>query len=368
MMKKVLKCIYFFGGYDYKVVDKINTVSGHYGIKYMIPGLSLLIIFLTAGYGGWHFSESLIDSNQILMRIIGTLLFALFVFYIDFLILNSGRSVGIIISRVMLSLCLGSIVAILTTLSFFKSDIVAESIRYKAELISPIDIEYQRKNFVIDSTMNSWDNRIRAMRDSAIVEAQGGSKSGKAGFGRIHQEMRDNIRVDSLEFVKRKKELSEQKERLSTERENTISKIENSVSDKGFISQVNSLWRLMKEGVVSLYTIIFLIALIISDMIPVLAKISKDYSKEDDPYKKYIANISGLINIKSENYEIDYTNIELIREKNENEFNRFNEQIIQYMNYLYASERYKELIDYYRSKGLPAEIINKISEKIDTIK
>ena len=366
-MTETSKLIYKLGGYDYKIIEKINPITTHFGMRYLIPGLSLLIIFLTAGFGGWHFTATLINNeepNYEFKHFLGTLFFAFFVFFIDYIILNSGKNKLILIARVILSFGLGSIVAILTTLSFFSNDIRAENDSQKNLRLNPIDSIYDAQKAAKDSSITKSQNRITALRDSAIAERQGRTKSGKAGPGGNWEEIHKNITLDSIQVEQTKLTLSADKAEIEKDRKREKDKIEKEFSSKDFISQVKSLWRLMKETIVSIYTFIFLVALIICDLIPLLAKVSKDYSDDYDPYKEYINSLREKVKVKEDDIELDYRDIELIKTQNDFELSKFNEDALKKMNSLFALEKYQELIEYFKTKNIPQEAIGKIFDKL----
>jgi hypothetical protein len=357
------KFIYRLGGYDYKIIEKINTVTTHFGMKYFIPGFSLLIVFLTAGYGGWHFTATLIDKqgqNFELIHLLGTLFFATFIFMIDYLILNAGTNRLILYARVILSFGLGSIVAILTTLAFFSADIIAENEHQKNLSITPINNLYDSKIAVIDSEQIKLDNRLTGLRDTAIAERQGRTKSGVAGAGPIWEEIHTNIILDSLKLIEYKATQQKKKELIEKDRKRELDKVEREFASDDFIAQINSLWRLMKEKIVSIYASIFLVSLIICDLIPLLAKIGKDYSNDYDPYKEYLSQIQDKLKFDVEEITIDITDIRQIKARNDAILSRFNEDTLIDINTLYALEKYNDLLKYFKDKKLPEATIQRM--------
>lgn len=362
-MNAVSKLIYTLGGYDYRVIEKINPVTTHFALRYFVPGFSLLIVLLTAGYGGWHFTSTLLNTsapNYNLYHILATSVFAFFIFTVDYLILNSGKNLLILIARVILSLGLGSVIAILTTLSFFTDDIAAENQSQKNQLLNPIDSLCDAQISNIKGEITGYEKRIDALRDSAIAERQGRTKSGVPGPGGIWEEIHGNIIRDSTRLEERTANLRLEEQEIEDKRKRDKEKVEREFSSNNFISQVRSLWRLMKENIVSFYTIIFILSVLICDLIPLLAKIGKDYSKEFDPYMEYITSLKERIKIVDKDIPIDFTDIDYLRKKNDKELWQFHEDALMQINSLYALEKYNELLTHFKNKGIPEEVVKKI--------
>lgn len=360
--------IYRLGGYDYKIIEKIAPLTTHYSIKYSIPGISLLIVFFTAGFGGWHFTATMMDTRSTfypLWHILATFSFASFIFFIDYLILNSGNSRVVFIARIILSLGLGSIVAILTTLAFFSDEITAELTTRNNDRIRVVEQRYSSQLQGYESKIRALEDSMRVNRDLSVKEIQGRTASRTPGAGPAFRQIRQNLRDDSVQLAGLNADLRNKKTVLEDERKVEVDRIRNEYAND-FLAQSKSLWRLMGNGIVAIYSVIFLITLIVCDLIPLIAKVMKEYSKDKDPYKKIVGEMDDALENSKSKIEYMYSNGAYLELEGNYRYKQFREKAITELKILQALEKFQLLKEDFASSGIPEKVFDRTYNKLES--
>ncbi len=107
--------VYKIGGYDPQIIK-----AGQLGSKHILPGLSLLIVFITSSYGGWHLADTISSGWYRLPYTFG---FVSIIILVDYLLLQGEKSHWSASMRVILSITLGFVISLLTILTITESDL-----------------------------------------------------------------------------------------------------------------------------------------------------------------------------------------------------------------------------------------------------
>lgn len=377
-MTEFWKLIYKLGGYNPKIVR-----AGHLGSKYLLPGLSLLIVFITSSYGGWHLADTITVDWY---RYAFTVGFVSLILLIDYLLLQGEKSKWAFGTRVLLSFSLGSIITILSILQIFKSDITANNITNiytdtKNETKQRTDeIKYWKS--IISDSIPKYDNLSTKAHKGDYVTDDGKKIPRCSGVELEQSYCRTFARKrDNFQNI-----YDENKDKITNE-ESYIKGKQEEVKDRNpnaIIGQIQNLWQLIVTNklVMGVWVSLIFIALMALDLTPILIKFStKDKLDTDYEAKKIeLQNEKGAdgnplwYNAAKEKYFVkskkQKTKIDLsaIKQKNDFELAKFNEEALKEMNSLYALEKYEELLKYFKDRKVPEDAIKKIFDLLHKMK
>lgn len=368
-MTEFWKLIYKLGGYNPKIVR-----AGHLGSKYLLPGLSLLIVLVTSSYGGWHLADTITIDWY---RYPFTIGFVSLILLVDYLLLQGEKSKWTFIMRVIVSSSMGFIISLLTTLQIFHSDIIANNNdninkQTKTETVGRTDeIKYWKS--LINDSIPKYDNLSTKAHKGDYVTEDGkkipacGVKELEQSYCRTFARKRDNFQ----------KVYDENKDKIVSE-DSYIKGKQEEVIDRnpnGIVGQIENLWQLMMDRTVVLVgVVLFFIFLMVIDLMPISVKYGiKDKLDADYEAKKIelqsetdtdgnpswynAAKERYFVKSKKQKTKID---LETIKQKNDFDLAKFNEEALKEMNSLYALEKYNELLEYFKDKQMPEDAIKKI--------
>jgi hypothetical protein len=293
-MKKLLLSI---GGYKIKFYKAANLSP-----KYLLPGISLVLVLITSTWGGYHLSEI----TKISFVSIG---FVAFILLLDFSILHintkkrvpldspqqeNKRSVGwyvAIFTRLLVAIAAGSFISILTVLAIYKVEI-------ESKLATNFDTELQMETMQYDKQINVADSLTRVYekqeaenrRLAGRERYQGNREIGSpAGCGPEYTRYIMTAQQDSINsMIQKAKRDSLILNRASYE-ETAKAKIEEKQA-KGLNGRITNLFAMAKEQPVTWFPIIAIfIILLCADMMPLITKIGKD--ELDEEYAKTVKNL-----------------------------------------------------------------------------
>lgn len=377
-MTEFLKIIYKLGGYNPKIIK-----AGHLGSRYLLPGLSLLIIFVTSSYGGWHLADTITSGWY---RYLFTIGFISLILLVDYLLLQGEKSRWSFATRVLLSFSLGSIITILSILQIFENDITANNIvninnETNNETKQRTDeIKYWKS--LINDSIPKYDNLSTKAHKGDYVTDDGkkipacGIKELDQSYCRTFARKRDNfqnIYDENRDKIVNEESYIKGKEKEVKER-----------NPNAIIGQIENLWELIEKNklIMGVWVCLIFIALMALDLTPIMIKFStKDKLDADYEAKKTelqtekdvngnvlwynAAKEKYFLKSKKQKTKID---LEAIRQKNEFELAKFNEESLKEMNSLYALEKYDELLAYFKDKKVPEHAIKKIFDLLHGMK
>lgn len=370
------KLLYKVGGYDPEIVK-----AGQLGSKYLLPGLSLFIVFITSSYGGWHLAETITTGWYRFPFIVG---FVCLIILVDYLLLQGEKSNWTASMRVILSITMGFIISLLTTLIIFKSDITANNNKNISNQTSTEtavrikEIAYWKS--LLSDSITKYDNLSTKAHKGDFMTDDGkkipacGGKELEQSYCRTFARKRDNYQNI----------YNENKDKIANE-ENYIREKKEEVLEKtpdGIVGQIENLWQLMTdEKVVLIGVVLFFIFLMVIDLMPISVKygikekLDNDYeAKKKDLQDEKDSNGNPLwFNAAKENYfvdsqkqlrKIDEKKLALLKAKNDFDTSKFNEEALKEINSLYALEKYQELYEYFKEKGVPENVVAKMFDKL----
>jgi uncharacterized membrane protein len=362
-MNVLSKLVYTLGGYDYRIIEKIKPITNHYHIKYIVPGYSLLLIFLITPFGGWHLTGSILDpSVPWFVHAAVTFIFSLVIFSVDFMLMQAGKT-GMNWLRYLLAVSLGTLISILTTLAFFQKTITAnlkmEQNQKIAQLDSVINIRLKDK----ETELLIARKKVEDRKDSLDNEAKGRSASGKPGEGPAYRSIKQNYIRDSLTVLKLEGELVNVKTEVETQRNLNRKDIASEYSDD-ILVQLKHLVKIARSSWMIIgFAILFIGCFIAVDLIALTTKGMKDNPGPNDPYKTYIDSL--IIETTQNVQKIDFVDIEAYQKMRQNEAKKFNEDMLHLANVLYSCQQHIALSNYFEGKEVPKEIIDAAKKYIE---
>ncbi|MDR1583074.1 MAG: DUF4407 domain-containing protein [Prevotellaceae bacterium] len=281
------RTLYKIGGYDPKIVK-----AGRLGSKFMLPGLSLLIVLITSSYGGYHLADTITSGWY---RILFTAGFVSLILLVDYLLLHGEKSLVTGGMRVLLSITMGFIISLLTCLVAFESDISA---KYNTNITSDVELKTatRKKDIAywktLPDSISKYNNlSVKAHKGDYVTEH--GEPIGKC---KDFDQSKCPEGTYCRDFKNRAdyfKNIYEDNKRLINDKsyEDDAQKEAESRNSKGIIGQIENLWNLMmNEKVVLVGVILFFVFLMVIDLMPISVKFGiKD--KLDAEYKTFIDNM-----------------------------------------------------------------------------
>ena len=276
--------LYKIGGYDPKIVK-----AGRLGAKFLLPGLSLMIVLITSTYGGYHLADTITEGWQ---RIPFTLGFVSLVLLVDYLLLQGEKSKWTALMRVILSITMGFIISLLTCLVAFENDISAKNFRdidadVKTETKTrKDDIAYWK---TLPDSITKYSNlAVKAHKGDYVTEQ--GERVGKCKDIDPSNCPRGTYCKDFQDKSAYFKEIYDSNKSLindTTDISIAQQKAKAKNSD-GIIEQIKDLWALMMdETVVLVGVILFFIFLMVIDLMPISVKFGiKDTL--DNKYEEFL--------------------------------------------------------------------------------
>jgi energy-coupling factor transporter transmembrane protein EcfT len=276
--------IYKISGYDPNMVR-----AGQLGAKFLLPGLSLVIVLITSFYGGYHLADTITSGWY---RIPFTIGFVSLILLVDYLLLQGEKSKWTALMRVILSITMGFIISLLTCLVVFESDIEA---KYTTNITSEIkeetatrerDIAYWK---TLPDSIRKYNNLSVTAHKGDYITEHGErvgrckdldqSKCPEGTYCRIFKNMADSYKH---EYDDNKHLIND-----STYINNATSRIV-SRNSKGIIGQIENLWNLMmQESVVLVGVVLFFIFLMVIDLMPISVKFGIKETL-DNEYKEFL--------------------------------------------------------------------------------
>ena len=171
--------LYKIGGYDPNII-KVGRLGG---VRFLSPGLSLLIICCTSLWGGMHLADKIIDNP--IGQVVFTAVFILIIFSIDLMLIHSGNNLWARLLRVFLAFTLGIAVAILTSLALFSSEIRGKK---EKDIYTSVESNDEIKNLKtqkegITMMRLELEKSMFEKRDKLDREGLTGVDGSKQGFG-----------------------------------------------------------------------------------------------------------------------------------------------------------------------------------------
>lgn len=377
-MTEFSKLLYKVGGYNPKIIK-----AGQLGSKFLSPGLSLLVVFITSTYGGWHLADTITTDWYRFPYTIG---FVSLILLVDFLLLQGKKSNWTFSTRVFLSISLGSIITVLSILQIFKKDITANNeSNIKKETNSETknradDIKYW-KSLSKDSIPKYAILSTKAHKGD-YVTADGkkippcGAVDLDASYCRTFANMRDdfkNIYEENKDKIKNEESYIQGKQEEVKKR-----------NPNAIIEQIENLWELILKNklVMGFWVGMIFIALMALDLTPILVKYGnkEELDTEYNNLKNQLQNEKDAdgnalwYNADKEKYFIKSKKqkakieLEAIKQKNDFDLAKFNEEALKEMNSLYALEKYTELLAYFKNKKVPEDAIKKVFDLLHKIR
>lgn len=368
-MKQFWNLIYKVGGYNHQIIK-----AGQLGPKFLIPGLSLFIVLITSSYGGWHLAETITTG---IYRIFMTIGFISLILLVDYILLNGEKSKWTFLLRTIVSITLGFIISMLTTLEMFSKDITANN---NANIESQTNSETQQREqeiifwkSLLSDSIPKYDNlSTQAHKGDYITED--GKRIPRCGA--IEQEM-SYCRTFARKRDNYQKIYDENKDKIINV-DTYIQDTKNDVTARnpdGILGQLENLWQLMmNRSAIFVGALLIFIALMVIDLIPISVK----YGIKDSLDNDYQNVKNELKNDKNEDGEPRWYNVEkekyyaksndqknsiaikALKQKNQHDFEKFNEESLYQMNLLYAMEKYSELLEYFKERKVPKEAIDEL--------
>jgi hypothetical protein len=404
--------IYKLGGYDPEIIQEIKMVTADGFGKYIITGLALLIVCITASFGGWHLTDTLIPEKvlvgeyevRVAIHILSTVVFASLIFMLDYIILSSsGNSRAALWGRGTLAVFLGLFIAVLASLTFNDKAIQASINRNENMETNPINKKYEL-------ILQDYSNDIRKLekRQDSIINLIGdetrGILTGKLGRGPVVRSLVTDSATLTILLSEKRKKYDQLSDSLNTVKNREIANINREYTND-IIPQVHELVKLMKnDNAVLFFVILTIIILILLDTIPLLVKIGMNRDTEDNQNDSMYIKITKQLNdwmiegtiteedkkpilkrliertqykyniadkeLKKKKNQIKRENETLDRDdkKNENEHKHvmFNEDALLEVNLAYSLEQYSKLIEEFQYERT-IEIIGILKQQIEEL-
>jgi len=291
---------YRIGGYKPKTVK-----VGQLGVKFLSPGMSLMIVAITASWGGLHFADA-ITSDDFSNNWIVAIGFVSIILLVDWSLLQGNKTMFSIIARVLLALTVGFIVSILTCLVVFESDI-----KTKIARDIYVDVKSETASFEQEITYyKSLRSRASAYRDSAkmYIDSAYMAHRGEYIFNgeRIgacrgyYELLQCPVYGNSFcwEFREKSAQFKRDAEKLEIEYDENKYVINDTTRIKaaekgaearnigGIIKEIKDLWALMiDDGAVFVAVMLIFLFLMLVDLMPLTVKLGIKDSL-DEEYKK----------------------------------------------------------------------------------
>lgn len=296
MIKNIL---YSVGGYDPKIVN-----AGRLGIKFILPGSSLLIVLITSSYGGYHLADIIVENN--LLKIVFTVIFVFLVLLVDFLLLNSKKKGITALLRVILAASLGFLVAVLTSLSIYRGDIEAEYSEIIDSELNNQMLVYERNYQYSDSLVKALPQSILNNKRLAGIELYLGNPEigSPPGPGAEWRRYHDNVKNDSLNLIRQTRvrdSLNANRERYRADKRSDIEK----KHSKDLNGQIDNLLTLIIGKPTSIIVLVLIfVALMVIDLMPFTVKWGMMDDLDNDYKNKWneIKNDSRLYDAELEEF------------------------------------------------------------------
>ena len=383
-MNSFSKLLYKIGGYDPQIIK-----AGQLGSKHILPGLSLLIVFITSSYGGWHLADTISSGWYRLPYTFG---FVSIIILVDYLLLQGEKSHWSASMRVILSITLGFVISLLTILTITESDIIANN-NTNIDNDTKKETSQRTKDIAFWKSLNSDSipkyDALSTKAHKGDYVTNDGKKIPACGVSELEQSYCRTFARTSERF---QNIYNENKNKVADEENYIIGKKKEVIArnSNGIVGQIGNLWQLMlNNGVVLAGVILFFIALMVIDLMPISVK----FGIKDKLDSEYEAKKNELQNERDEDGNPLWYNVEKdkffmetqkergvleelklqaknelelkrIQAKNDSELNKSNEETIKGMNSLYAQEKYIELLEYFKTKNIPEDAIKTIFDKL----
>ena len=314
--------LYRIGGYDPKIVK-----IGRFGAGFVLPGLSLMIVFITSSYGGWHLATTITTGFWCFPFTLG---FVSLILLVDYLLLQGEKSKWTAGMRVILSVTMGFIISLLTCLVAFESDI---SSKYNRDVNADVNTETTiRKNDIeywktLPDSISKYRNlSVKAHKGDYVTER--GEVVGKCKDfdqsncpkGTYCRDFQDKA-ASFKDIYDDNKNLISDTSYISNAKKNAEAR-----NSDGIIEQIKDLWALMmEETVVFVGVILFFIFLMVIDLMPISVKFGiKDTL--DKTYKEFLEGKDENDNPLFYNTEKEKFNMENEKEKARIEIERLKDK------------------------------------------
>jgi maltodextrin utilization protein YvdJ len=277
--------LYRIGGYDPQIIK-----AGRLGAKFLLPGLSLMIVSITSSWGGYHLAQ--ITVQDTLYQIIFTIVFVSLILFVDFLLLQSDKKGITAFLRVLLAFSMGTLISVLTALSIYNDEIKAKLTTNADEYLKIEMNNYDNRIEKSDSLSSIYHNRyIENNRLAGRELYQGNPDIGSpAGPGSEYKRYLTNARNDSLKSNDEKHTADSLRNNRGSYKVQTKAKIEGQQL-KGLNGRIENLYAMAIEKPITWFPLIVIfLALMVIDLMPISIK----WGVMDSLDKKYEENLTQL--------------------------------------------------------------------------
>lgn len=384
--------------------------------------LSLIIVSITATYGGWHLSETLVHVKDpqwfLYARLVATFFFTLVIVLVDYIILVSSGEWYIMAARFFLAIAVAIFIGWLTTLKIFSETVENEiSTRIKNEEQKAKE-EYKGESKAIRTQISDISKSIdelkrqkRKLNNQLADEMQGirGGKQikGAAGDEGIAAGIRKQVEDVGKDIKAEEKRLDTLSDDLKKGVNKAKETAKNSSSSRDILAQTDVLWDLIigeKKPIIKWTVGLVMSILLFLDLTPLLVKVGMSF---DETYKEEVVAWKEVekakINAKKEVEEAkidaekevkkakiaaekttEMTRVtttanqtdlkeklraesekeqiilrDNLRKPTEKKLIKFHEESLSKINSLYATEKYIELIESFEDPRIPEAVIKR---------
>ncbi|NDV79786.1 hypothetical protein [Dysgonomonas sp. 511] len=276
--------------------------AGRFGAKFLLPGLSLIIVFMTSCYGGVHLTTTLIDPQNVLQYVLcagGTMCFTTLILVIDYTFIHGNKSGWNILIRIILAATAGFLISILTCLSIFEKDIEAarnKIIHTQTKSESQSYLENVERIRTLPDSINKYLHLSNmAHNGDLIIE---GRKVGRCGAVELPQSYCQVYLSKANSF---RDEYDANKYLLTDTSQVALAKnMAEEQNSNALIGQIKNLWQLMsEEPIIAVGVTLIFIFLLFADLVPISVKFGiKDQLDKD--YENFINELrnDGFVDIE----------------------------------------------------------------------
>ena len=344
----MINLLYNIGGFNINVVKAGNLSR----IKYLIPGISLLLVIITSFWGGYHLAAITVNSSK--YQIPFSLVFVILIFIVDFILLHSNKNGFSAFLRILLSFSLGTLVSVLTLLSIYNAEITAK-------LSENLNSEIEAKMNEYDSKIKEADN-LKMVNDS--LKMRNNELAGRElylGNPEIGSPPGDGIeRQRYLNNAILNQDISEQNKKKSDSlksNKNSYKKKEKELIEmkqlKGLNGRVQNLFLMAKTEPITWFPLLAVfLSLFVIDLMPLTVKFGMmdELESKYNDVKQKLETDNRFYNSDSEKYFINLneekTKLEAIKKTNDLKENRILNNVIKVeeAKKLYATNKLENLI------------------------
>jgi len=194
-----------------------------------------IILWVAIGY---LLSSEIIGLGT-LQSVLIAMISGLFIYFLDFSVINSPRNRSSLILRLGLGLIISLLGAVIIDVFFFNKDINEEIFQ---QLNSEINSEYQQKIIALEKDVNKKEKIWFAAQETLQKEIDGKGGSGRSGVGRNALFLKNQADEFKKEVKSAKKDLSALKKELVKKQSDARNF---SIKDVGLIEKVNILHKII---------------------------------------------------------------------------------------------------------------------------